>query len=89
MEEDLAGEGVVAGMQRRQLACQLGYLSIPGQSAQQDPAGGGRVVRRGQVLGKHTQTVGQNRAGRFAFETVAWRAAATSWPALWGAAHPL
>jgi len=48
-------------------ACQLGCLSSLGQPAEQDPAGGGRVLGRGQCPGGHTQTVGQNRAGRSAF----------------------
>ncbi len=49
-----------------------------GQPVQQDPAGGGRVLGRGQVPGRHTQTVGQNRSGRLVFGTLAGRAAATS-----------
>ncbi|MGO9164921.1 MAG: hypothetical protein ACLP7J_30195 [Streptosporangiaceae bacterium] len=56
---------------------QLGCLAIPGQPAEQDPAGGGRVPGRGQVPGMHTQTVGQNRSGRLVFGTLAGRAAAT------------
>ena len=73
VEEHLAGEGAVPGMQGRQLAHQLGYLDILGHPVEQDPAGGGRVLGRGQVPGRHTQTVGQNRSGRLVFGTLAGR----------------
>ena len=61
MEEDLAGEGVVAGMQRLELAQQLEYLGVAGQPVEQDPPGGGGVLGCGP-RGSHTQTVGQNRS---------------------------
>jgi hypothetical protein len=76
-------------MQRRQLAHQLGYLAIAGQPVKQDPAGGGRVLGRGQVPGRHTQTVGQNRSGRLVFGTLAGRAAATSWRAFGAPRTPM
>jgi hypothetical protein len=53
------GEGVVARMQRRQLAQQLEHLGIPGQPAEQDLAGGGCVLGRGPLLCRHTPTVKQ------------------------------
>jgi hypothetical protein len=49
-EEDLAGEGVVAWMQRLQLTQQLEYLGISGQRVEQDPAGGGRVLGVGRLV---------------------------------------
>jgi len=63
-KEYLAGEGVIAGMQRLEVAQQLDYLRIPGQSVEKDPPGGGRVVGCGLLAG-HIQTVGQNRSARF------------------------
>ena len=63
VEEDLAGEGVVAGMQRLELAQQLEYPGVAGQPVEQDPPGGGGVLGRGPCA-SHTQTVGQNRSAR-------------------------
>jgi len=59
--EDLAGEGVVAGMQRFELAQQLEYLGVAGQPVGRDLPGGGRVLGCGPVA-SDTQTVGQNRS---------------------------
>ena len=61
MEEDLAREGVVAEMQRFELAQRLGYPGVAGQPVEQDLPGGGRVLGCGPVP-SHAQTVGQNRS---------------------------
>ena len=63
MQEDLAGEGVVARMQRLELAQQLEYLDAAGQPVEQDPPGSRRVLGSGPCA-SHTQTVGQNRSAR-------------------------
>ena len=63
VEEDLAGEGVVAGMQRLELAQQLEDLGVAGQLVEQNPPGGGGVLGCGPRA-SHTQTVGQNRSAR-------------------------
>lgn len=39
MEEDLAREGVVAGMQGREFGHELGQVSVVGQSVKHDPPG--------------------------------------------------
>jgi hypothetical protein len=60
-EEDLAREGVIAGMQGRKSGRELGEVSVAGQSVEHDVPGGGRVLGRGQLPGRHTLTVGQSR----------------------------
>jgi len=46
-EEDLAGEGVVARVQRRKLAQQFVDVYVARQPIKQEPTGGGRVFRGG------------------------------------------
>ncbi len=56
VKEDLAREGIAAKMQRRQLARKVNDAGIPGQPAEQDPAGVDRVLRSGTPPGRHIQT---------------------------------
>ena len=49
-EEDLAREGVVPGMQGRQLAEEIDYADVVGQPVEQDLAGGDRVLGVGRFL---------------------------------------
>ena len=46
-------------MQGRELAHELEDVSVGDQPVEQDPPGGGRVLGRGQLPGRHTLTVGQ------------------------------
>jgi len=50
-------------MQRLKLTQKLEHLGVAGQPVEQDPPGGGRVLRCGPFA-SHTQTVGQNRSAR-------------------------
>src|SRR5690348_16706465 len=74
-EEDLAGEGVVARVQRRQLAQQFIDVCAARQPVQQEAAGDGRVLRGGPFPGSHTPRVGPADSGQPKIKmTAAWPA---------------
>jgi len=60
MEEHLTGEGVIARVQRRELARQLEDVSIAGEPVEQHTAGGDGVFGGRPLLGRHSTKVGQN-----------------------------
>jgi hypothetical protein len=64
VEKHLAGEGVVSRVQRRKLVCQLGNVSITGESVEQDLAGDRGVLGSRLLAGGHTPTVRHESAGR-------------------------
>src|SRR2546423_2643772 len=56
-EEDLAGEGVVARVQRCQLGHKAGDISVAGQAVEQDSAGGDGGLKRWPFPSSPIQTL--------------------------------
>jgi hypothetical protein len=65
-------------MQGREFGHELGEVSVAGQSVEHDPPGDGRVLGRGQLPGRHTQTVRHNCHARQ--HSRAARPGGLSWP---------
>ncbi len=63
LQGKLSGEGVVARMQRRELARQVKDVGVAGQAVEQDPPGADGVFECRPFPGRHTEKTGQNRHG--------------------------
>jgi hypothetical protein len=59
VEEHLAGEGVVARVQRRELAHQLEDVGVAGELTEQDATRGYGVLSGRPLLARHVMTVDQ------------------------------